>query len=979
MGIIIIDTLQRGGSGTSPFPVILEQDSSISYVTVADVTTRDAIPEWKRRSNMQCFVISTGLAYRLGTDLTIAGQVWTEIPGVGSGFQLLSEKGQVDGYVPLDGLGKIDPAYINNIYSNDSYTAASEAAMLALTTQTGDIVTRTDSSQIFVKLNNNGPPAIIGDFAELLFPGVVLSVNGLTGAVSITFTSLLAWASNQTEFDAAVTANTTVAGNSGAITINQTDISTLQSEVLALQNATKQITDFDSGVDYVVTIDYVVFPEATSGILELFKCIQSTSAPSPDPTDSGFWERVGDYLTTTEIGVLLDLKADLVAGVVPLAQLPPEVFSGTVIVADIAFRDAYTPKNVGLVFYVKDASADPEVTTGAAEYIYKPSDPLADGAGFVLKENPGTDDIDEGSSNLYYTEARVDANTNVDANTTHRSSDGKNHSDVVANNAKVSAAGSVDTHSDVDITTAAIQEGQILMWVSGEFVPVTFVGGGVSEFDNIYFVSTLGDDGTAVAWNPGEVIKPYLTVKAASLAAYTDSVTDGTNNWNQVYVFTGVYNEFDAGYPEIEYFLEEWVILHHATSSPINDDNVIGHFSIKGKGRIYAEQVDGSSGIDGINFRDAGSSCDIQAYEISSIQVGSTASGRWIFRDTRVLSNVWNGQIDGSLGIFLNCNFPNGFWQGKHNKLGVLAFADTEFIFPTLAQATSNLQIKDKDDNALFTISIVIAPNPIFDTAARTLQQNVDDDYATETPYPNVVAAIDFQAARNAFGGGQVWQGENVITFTNCRAIIERDNGIGFRNSQNNYDQVKGGIYVNGLTVVVDPTGTTPVTNSVAFVNCRENVGQAPRVVELNGFTHNCSVDTMTRTDYFDNFGGDELVTQRITITDANYTDALVLNEGIKTVVVTLPAAGLANDWTPSAITGIEKKSYKFRFTKLIEQNVDLLATINVAFPESASGDPADGINPFDANFLNVVVGRSTTIDAIGTEEGTLLFNQLVY
>ena len=513
MSVIIIDTLGRGGSGTSPFPVILEQDSSISYVTVADVTTRDAIPEWKRRSNMQCFVISTGLAYRLGTDLTIGGQVWTEIPGVGSGFQLLSEKGQVDGYVPLDSLGKIDAAYINNIYSNNSYTAASEAAMLALTTQTGDIITRTDSSQIFVKLNNNGPPAVIGDFAELLFPGSVLSVNGLTGAVSITFTSLLAWASNQTEFDAAVTANTTVSGNSGAITINQTDISTLQAEVLVLQNATKQITDFDSGIDYVVTVDYVVFPEATSGILELFKCIQSTSAPSPDPTNPAYWERIGDYLTTTEIAALLDLKADLVAGIVPLTQLPPEVFSGTVIVADIAFRDAYTPKNVGLVFYVKDASADPEVTTGAAEYIYDPGDPLADGEGFVLKENPTTDDVDEGSTNLYYTEARVTANSSVAANTTHKDSDGKDHSDVVANNAKVSADESIDTHSDVDISTVTPAIGQSLIWDGADFVPYTPQE--TLPEPNTWYVNTNGNDITG----NGSSEKPFATLQKAHDAA----------------------------------------------------------------------------------------------------------------------------------------------------------------------------------------------------------------------------------------------------------------------------------------------------------------------------------------------------------------------------------------------------------------------------------------------------------------------------
>jgi hypothetical protein len=71
-------------------------------------------------------------------------------------------------------------------------------------------------------------------------------------------------------------------------------------------------------------------------------------------------------------------------------------------------------------------------------------------AGDAIWETQNTDDVEEGS-NLYYTEARVNANTNVDANTTHRSSDGKNHSDVVLNNSHRSGSGS--DHSDVALNT----------------------------------------------------------------------------------------------------------------------------------------------------------------------------------------------------------------------------------------------------------------------------------------------------------------------------------------------------------------------------------------------------------------------------------------------------------------------------------------------------------------------------------------------
>jgi hypothetical protein len=70
-----------------------------------------------------------------------------------------------------------------------------------------------------------------------------------------------------------------------------------------------------------------------------------------------------------------------------------------------------------------------------------------------------TDDLTEGSTNLYYTEARVSAN-----------------SDVAANTAKVSASGSISTHSDV--TISAPSNGQALIYSGGQWVNTTLGGGG---------------------------------------------------------------------------------------------------------------------------------------------------------------------------------------------------------------------------------------------------------------------------------------------------------------------------------------------------------------------------------------------------------------------------------------------------------------------------------------------------------------------
>jgi hypothetical protein len=61
-----------------------------------------------------------------------------------------------------------------------------------------------------------------------------------------------------------------------------------------------------------------------------------------------------------------------------------------------------------------------------------------------------TNDIDE-NVNLYYTESRVNSNTNVNSNTLHRDADGKSHGDVVLNNTHRNGNGS--DHTNVALNT----------------------------------------------------------------------------------------------------------------------------------------------------------------------------------------------------------------------------------------------------------------------------------------------------------------------------------------------------------------------------------------------------------------------------------------------------------------------------------------------------------------------------------------------
>ena len=86
-------------------------------------------------------------------------------------------------------------------------TAANESAQLALTTQEGDVVVRTDESKTY--MHNGGTAGTMADFTELATPtDSVTSVNGNTGAVTVTEN---------------VTTNLSVTANGTSLTVNSSD------------------------------------------------------------------------------------------------------------------------------------------------------------------------------------------------------------------------------------------------------------------------------------------------------------------------------------------------------------------------------------------------------------------------------------------------------------------------------------------------------------------------------------------------------------------------------------------------------------------------------------------------------------------------------------------------------------------------------------------------------------------------------------
>lgn len=228
MAIAVTDRITRGQSGLSPFAVAWEEDLKISYTTVVDTPAMEAIPEWKRVPFMTVMNIVEGKEYVLGADITIAGQVWTEKTyGVPSDVVVEGDIFDVDGF--------IQPQLIKNIFLNTNYVVDDEAEMLALTTSTGNFVIRTDTSEVYIKLNNDDP-ADITDFALASGSAAVLSVNGATGVVSVTIANLLAVGANLTAFNAAVEANSLVSQHTADISALDSDFTTLSSSVADLSD-----------------------------------------------------------------------------------------------------------------------------------------------------------------------------------------------------------------------------------------------------------------------------------------------------------------------------------------------------------------------------------------------------------------------------------------------------------------------------------------------------------------------------------------------------------------------------------------------------------------------------------------------------------------------------------------------------------------------------------------------------------------------
>ena len=116
--------------------------------------------------------------------LTVNGALVLWQNAEASQFILQTEKNVANWVAALDANGKISNDVIPPLAIGQTFVVDSEAAMLALTAQTGDVCVRTDISKTYIKLNDT-VPSTMSDWQVFYTSGEVISVNGQTGAVVI--------------------------------------------------------------------------------------------------------------------------------------------------------------------------------------------------------------------------------------------------------------------------------------------------------------------------------------------------------------------------------------------------------------------------------------------------------------------------------------------------------------------------------------------------------------------------------------------------------------------------------------------------------------------------------------------------------------------------------------------------------------------------------------------------------------------------
>lgn len=159
----------------------IDKEVGKSLLADTEISRLSALSNYTHPANHPASIITQDPTNRFVTDAEKA--IWnTKQASLGFIPENSANKNAASGYAGLGTDGKLLSSQLPSITVNDTFVIASQDAMLALSTQTGDIAVRTDLNKSFILKGTN--PTLLSDWQELLTPtSAVTTVFGRNGAV----------------------------------------------------------------------------------------------------------------------------------------------------------------------------------------------------------------------------------------------------------------------------------------------------------------------------------------------------------------------------------------------------------------------------------------------------------------------------------------------------------------------------------------------------------------------------------------------------------------------------------------------------------------------------------------------------------------------------------------------------------------------------------------------------------------------------
>lgn len=171
------------------------------------------------------------------------------------GTAAYKDVGTVEGNIPVLGAnGKLADSVIPAVAITETFVVDSQAAMLALNAQTGDVAIRTDTNRSYILQTT--PASTLDNWKELLTPtDAVLSVNGKVGTVVLSGSDILS------TFTQASTRTNLVSGESAATSFGKIMKWLADLKALAFKDKIDATTDITGKIPYA-NLPYATYSAA---------------------------------------------------------------------------------------------------------------------------------------------------------------------------------------------------------------------------------------------------------------------------------------------------------------------------------------------------------------------------------------------------------------------------------------------------------------------------------------------------------------------------------------------------------------------------------------------------------------------------------------------------------------------------------------------------------------------------------------------